>query len=173
MVLCTKDVQGHVFLHHMFVGVQTPQYIYRERPSYGLRDTDGYSNATHIICKFTRRLSGNADSLSERDGIDRGKLVDLKQPHYMYPIFSDQDLMTPQGEIARRIRNRKRMMRLGMRIPIQEIPIMNNHPINFERRIWAKSHPRAGSIFAKLHGKRTCLLVVKLNVIDELRISIF
>lgn len=83
----------------MFVGVQTPQYIYRDRPAYGLRDTDGYSNATHIICKFTRRLSANGDRFSERDGVERGKLVDLKQPHYMYPIFSDQDLMTSQGTI--------------------------------------------------------------------------
>lgn len=83
----------------MLVSLQTPQYIYRERPSYGLRDTDGYSNGTHIICKFTRRLSNSVDSSSERDGTDRGKIVDLKQPHYMYPIFSDQDLMTNQGEI--------------------------------------------------------------------------
>lgn len=45
-----------------------------------------------------------------------------------------------------------------MRIPLQEIPIVNNHPINFERRIWAKSHPRAGSIFAKLHGKKLLIL---------------
>ncbi|CAF4326930.1 unnamed protein product, partial [Adineta steineri] len=33
----------------MFVGVQTPQYVLRGRPAYGLQDTDGYSNATHII----------------------------------------------------------------------------------------------------------------------------
>ena len=39
-----------------------------------------------------------------------------------------------------------------MRIPVQDIPIVNNHPINFERRIWPKSHPRAGSFLAKLHG---------------------
>lgn len=40
----------------------------------------------------------------------------------------------------------------GMRIPIQDIPIVNNHPVNFERRIWPKSHPRAGSFLAKIHG---------------------
>ena len=39
-----------------------------------------------------------------------------------------------------------------MRIPVQDIPIVNNHPINFERRIWPKSHPRAGYILAKIHG---------------------
>ena len=86
----------------MFVGVQTPQYILRERPSYGLRDTDGYSNATHIICHFTRKLSPHTDANAEgdgrsRDGSDRNKFVDLRQPHFMYPIYSDQDLMTPQG----------------------------------------------------------------------------
>lgn len=86
----------------MFVGVQTPQYIVRERPSYGLRDTDGYANATHIICHFARKLSPHTDTLVEndgrnRDGVDRTKFVDLRQAHYMYPIYSDQDLMTPQG----------------------------------------------------------------------------
>lgn len=39
-----------------------------------------------------------------------------------------------------------------MRIPPQDIPIVNNHPIDFQRRIWPKSHPRAGAIFAKIHG---------------------
>jgi len=92
VVLCSKDFQGHVYVHNMFVGIQTPQYILRERPSYGLRDADGYSNSTHIICKFVRKLSPNTD-----DGIDKNKVVDLKQPHYMYPIYSDSDLMTSQG----------------------------------------------------------------------------
>lgn len=40
----------------------------------------------------------------------------------------------------------------GMRIPLQDIPIVNNHPVNFERRIWPKSHPRAGSFLTKFHG---------------------
>lgn len=40
-----------------------------------------------------------------------------------------------------------------MRIPLQDITIVNNHPVDFQRRIWAKSHPRAGSILAKIHGK--------------------
>ncbi len=102
MVLCTKDAQGHVYVQNMYVGVQTPQYIVRERPSYGLRDADGYSNGTHIICKFVRKLSPHSDTVDSdgrnRDGIDRNKFVDLKRPHYMYPIYSDQDLMTPQGK---------------------------------------------------------------------------
>ncbi len=102
MILCTKDSQGHVYVYNMFVGVQTPQYIARERPSYGLRDTDGYSNGTHIICQFTRKLSPSSDGLVEndgrnRDGVDRGKFVDLRQAHYMYPIYSNQDLLTLQG----------------------------------------------------------------------------
>lgn len=102
VVLCSKDVQGHVHVYNMFVGVQTPQYILRGRPAYGLRDTDGYSNATHIICKFTRKLSINGDNAAENDGrnrdrIDRDKVVDLKRPHYIYPIYADQDLMTPHG----------------------------------------------------------------------------
>lgn len=45
------------------------------------------------------------------------------------------------------------MIDSGMRVPAQDIPIVNNHPINFERRIWPKSHPRAGSCWAKLHGE--------------------
>ena len=86
----------------MFVSVQTPQYIVRERPSYGLREADGHSNATHISCKFIRRLSPHTDNLGEqdgrqRDGNDRGKIVDLRRSHYMYPIYSDQDLRTSQG----------------------------------------------------------------------------
>jgi hypothetical protein len=85
----------------MFVGVQTPQYILRERPSYGLQEADGYSDSTHIICKFTRKLSPYTDTLDNdgrnRDGVDRNKFIDLKQPHYIYPIYSDQDLMTSQG----------------------------------------------------------------------------
>lgn len=84
----------------MFIGGQSPQYISRDRPSFGLRDTDGYSNGTHIICKFTRTLVPQIDSLSDRDQTDRKKFVNLKEPHYMYPIFSDQDLMTPQGETS-------------------------------------------------------------------------
>jgi hypothetical protein len=141
VVLCTKDGQGHVYVHNMFVGVQTPQYISRGRPSYGLREADGYSNATHIICKFERKLSPYPDGAGEtdgrnRDGVERDKFIDLKQPHYMYPIYSNQDLMTTQG----------------MRIPVQDIPIVNNHAINFERRIWPKSHPRAASFLAKIHG---------------------
>ena len=78
----------------MFVSVQTPQYIARNRPSYGLRDTDGYSNATHIICKFERTLSPYTDEL---DGIDANKFVNLKEPHYIYPIYANQDLMSSQG----------------------------------------------------------------------------
>jgi hypothetical protein len=39
-----------------------------------------------------------------------------------------------------------------MRIPPQDIQIVNNHPINFERRIIPKSHPRAGAWLAKIHG---------------------
>lgn len=83
----------------MYVGVQTPQYIQRERPSYGLRDAEGYSNGTHIICQFTRKLSSNVDSIIEREGVEKGKFVDLKQPHYIYPIYSNEDLMTLQGQI--------------------------------------------------------------------------
>jgi len=48
--------------------------------------------------------------------------------------------------------------KIGMRIPVQDIPIVNNHPINFERRIGPKSHPHAGSILAKLHGN---LIILK------------
>lgn len=141
MILCVRDSLGHVYVRNMFVGVQAPQYISRDRPGYGLRDIEEYANETHIMCKFTRKLSPYSDALVDndgkvRDGTDRSKLVNLKDPHFMYPIYADQDLMTPQG----------------MRIPAQDIPIVNNHPINFERRIWPKSHPRAGSIFAKIHG---------------------
>ena len=86
----------------MFVGVQTPQYIFHGRPSYGLEKPDGYSNATHIICKFVRKLSPHTDTSvgndgQNRDGVYWDKFVDLKQPHYMYPIYSNQDLMTTQG----------------------------------------------------------------------------
>ena len=49
-------------------------------------------------------------------------------------------------------RERIEMIHLGMRVPAQDIPIVNNHPINFERRIWPKSHPHAGSFLAKIHG---------------------
>jgi hypothetical protein len=88
----------------MFVGVQTPQYISRDRPTYGLTDTDGDSNATHITCSFKRTLLPYTDTLEEndgknQDGIDRNKFVNLKNPHYMYPIYADQDIMTPQGII--------------------------------------------------------------------------
>ena len=41
VILCTKDANGYVYVRNMHVGVQTPQYISRERPAYGLRDTDG------------------------------------------------------------------------------------------------------------------------------------
>jgi len=41
-----------------------------------------------------------------------------------------------------------------MRIPLQDIPIVNNHPVNFERRIWPKSHPRAAAVLAKIHGRK-------------------
>ena len=84
----------------MFIGGQTPQYILRERPSYGLLDTDGYSNATHISCTFVRKLSSpNIDK--EREGsVDRQKFVNLKEPHFMYPIYADQDLQTPQGNLC-------------------------------------------------------------------------
>jgi hypothetical protein len=41
-----------------------------------------------------------------------------------------------------------------MRIPVQDIAIVNNHPVNFERRIWPKSHPRAASALAKIHGRK-------------------
>ncbi|CAF1094588.1 unnamed protein product [Adineta steineri] len=141
VVLCTRDAQGHVYVHNMFVGVQTPQYVLRGRPAYGLQDTDGYSNATHIICKFTRKLSPFTDTSVDNDGrptdgVDRDKFVDLKKPHYMYPIYSNEDLMTAQG----------------MRIPIQDIPIVNNHPVNFERRLVPKSHPRAASVLTKIHA---------------------
>ena len=86
----------------MFVGVQTPQYIQRERPAYGLRDTDGYSNGTHISCKFTRKLSPYADASVEHDGkapdgVDKDKFFNLKEPHYMYPIYTNHDLVTSQG----------------------------------------------------------------------------
>jgi hypothetical protein len=43
-------------------------------------------------------------------------------------------------------------MLIGMRIPAQDIPIINNHPINFERGVWPKSHPEAGSVLGKIHG---------------------
>jgi hypothetical protein len=82
----------------MFVGVQTPQYISRERPSYGLKNKNGYSNATHITCSFVRTLLPYNDTAGDnRDGIDRNQFVNLKEPHYMYPIYADQDVMTPQG----------------------------------------------------------------------------
>ncbi|CAF3371041.1 unnamed protein product [Rotaria socialis] len=142
VILCTKDAQGYVYVRNMFVSVQTPQYISSDRPSYGLRDTDGYANASHIICKFIRTLSLDADtpvdnSGKNRDGANnRNKIVNLKEPHYMYPVYADQDLVTSKG----------------MRIPVQDIPIVNNHPINFERRIYPKSHPRAGSFLAKIHA---------------------
>lgn len=97
VVICTKDSQGHVYVHNMHVNVQTPQYIQRERPSYGLREAEGYSNGTHIICQFTRKLSSQVDSSVEREGVDRNKFVDLKKPHYIYPIYSNEDLMTSQG----------------------------------------------------------------------------
>ena len=102
IVLCSKDSQGHVYVRNMFVGGQAPQYIVRDRPSYGLRNTDGYSNATHIVCDFVRTLSPQTDTLVESDGktrptVDRKKFVNLKEPHYMYPIYSDQDLVTSQG----------------------------------------------------------------------------
>ena len=100
-MLCSRDAQGHVYVRNMFVNVQTPQYISRDRPSYGLSDTDGYSNATHIICKFVRTLAPYTDTFENneknRDGADKNKYVNLKEPHYMYPVYADQDLMTPQG----------------------------------------------------------------------------
>jgi hypothetical protein len=103
IILCTKDANGYVYVRNMFVGVQTPQYISRERPAYGLRDTDGHSNGSHIICKFVRTLSPQSDTLgddgSKGDGVDQNKLVNLKEPHYMYPIYADQDLTTPQGSV--------------------------------------------------------------------------
>lgn len=40
-----------------------------------------------------------------------------------------------------------------MSIPVQDIPIVNNHPVNFERRIWPKAHRREGAILAKIHGR--------------------
>ncbi len=106
VVLCTKDAQGYVYVRNMYVGVQTPQYISRDRPSYGLNATDGYSNSTHIICKFARTLLPYTDTLVDndgknRDGIDRKKFINLKEPHYMYPIYADQDLMTPQGIVLK------------------------------------------------------------------------
>jgi hypothetical protein len=141
----------------MHVAVQTPQYISRNRPSYGLQDTDGYSNGTHIICKFVRTSSPFTDPLVENDGrnldgIDRSKFVNLKEPHYMYPIYSNQDLMTPQGIFSYGGVSNFFFRSIGMRIPVQDIAIVNNHPINFERRILPKSHPRAGALFAKIHG---------------------
>lgn len=86
----------------MFVNVQTPQYIARDRPSYGLRDTDAYHNGTHIVCSFVRKLAPHTDGLVEdggrnRDGSDRNKFIDLREPHYMYPIYANQELMTSQG----------------------------------------------------------------------------
>jgi hypothetical protein len=113
VVLCTKDGEGHVYVHNMFVGVQTPQYISRGRPSYGLRETDGYSNATHIICKFVRKLSPHSDTSGDtdgknRDGVDREKFIDLRKPHYMYPVYANQDLMTSQGRnLNRRLKGKK------------------------------------------------------------------
>jgi hypothetical protein len=88
----------------MHVVAQTPQYISRNRPSYGLKNTEEYANETHIICKFVRTLSPYTDTLAEtggknQDDIDRTKFVNLKEPHYMYPIYSEQDLLTPQGII--------------------------------------------------------------------------
>ncbi|UJR14214.1 hypothetical protein I4U23_001207 [Adineta vaga] len=141
VILCSKDAQNHVYVRNMFVGVQTPQYMQRERPSYGLRDTDGYSNGTHISCRFTRKLAPYAGVSAENDGkhpdgVDKDKFINLKEPHFMYPIYTNHDLMTPQG----------------MRIPTQDIQIVNNHPINFERGIWAKSHPRDGAFLAKIHA---------------------
>lgn len=56
-----------------------------------------------------------------------------------------------------------------MRIPLQDITIVNNHPVDFQRRIWAKSHPRAGSILAKIHGKieyRSVFFYIQLFLID-------
>ncbi|CAF4729236.1 unnamed protein product [Rotaria sp. Silwood1] len=141
VILCAKDAQGHVNVYNMFVSVQNPQYVFRGRPSYGLRDAEGYSNGSHIICKFEKDLSPHTDDLVENDGrnqgrIDQDKLVDLRQPHYMYPIFSEADLSTPQG----------------MRIPFQDISIVDNHPVNFQRRLLQKSHPAAGSVLAKIHA---------------------
>jgi hypothetical protein len=106
VVLCTKDSKGYIYVRNMFVGVQTPQYISRNRPSYGLRNTDGYSNATHIVCKFDRKLSPHSDIPLEndgknRDGIDKNKFVNLKEPHFMYPVYIDQDFDTPQGMFLR------------------------------------------------------------------------
>lgn len=89
----------------MFVSVQTPQYIVRNQPLYGLRDADGYSNATHIICKFVRALS-NTDAPSDtsgknRDDVDKNKIMNLKEPRFMYPIYSDEPLVTAsQGKFA-------------------------------------------------------------------------
>ena len=48
----------------------------------------------------------------------------------------------------------------GMRIPVQDITIVNNHPINFERGIWPKSHPRAASFLTKIHGKKSSSVFV-------------
>lgn len=86
----------------MFVGVQTPQYISHDYPAYGLRETDGYSNTTHITCKFIRTLLPYSDTLDgnnvkSQDRVEREKFVNLKEPHYMYPIYADQDLITSQG----------------------------------------------------------------------------
>ncbi|CAF0897527.1 unnamed protein product [Rotaria sordida] len=141
VILCAKDAQGHVSVYNMFVSVQSPQYVFRGRPSYGLRDAEGYSNGPHIICKFEKSLAAYTDDLVEDDErnrgrIDRERLVDLRQPHYIYPIYSDEDLVTAQG----------------MRIPFQDISIVNNHPVNFQRRLWQKSHPEGASVLAKIHA---------------------
>jgi hypothetical protein len=41
-----------------------------------------------------------------------------------------------------------------MRIPNQDIQIVNNHPVNFQRRIYPKSHPRSAAVLAKIHGRK-------------------
>ena len=53
---------------------------------------------------------------------------------------------------------------LGLRIPLQDITIVNNRPINFERRIWPKSHPHAASVLAKIHGKITGIKICVHNL---------
>ena len=57
----------------------------------------------HIYnCKFVRTLLPYTDTLGDNDGrnddgVDKNKFVNLKEPHYMYPIFNDQDLTTSSG----------------------------------------------------------------------------
>ncbi|CAF0784716.1 unnamed protein product [Didymodactylos carnosus] len=149
VVLCIKDPNtNYARVQNMFLSVQTPQLIEKDYSVYGLEDPDAYANETHINCEFTRSMapygyiapSQTADQQQrdkdkdnrEKDTRLRSKIVDLREPHYVYPIYGDQQ-------------------NLQQLPPGPALTIVNDHAVNFYRRLRSKSHVR-GSWLAKVHA---------------------